>query len=438
MGEKTAKEKIHEFDRFGSVLGLERMLVLLEKLGNPQNGLSVIHVAGTNGKGSVSRFIYEGLQANDYKVGLFSSPFITCFNERIQFDGHMISDHELDQYTKRVLEKVDLMIKEGKDSPTEFEVVTAIALLYFAEMKSDFVILEVGLGGRGDSTNVVEKPLISIITSISYDHMDKLGNTLGEIAGEKAGIIKENVPVVSGVESEEARKVIAKVAYEKGARLYDATKIPYKITRADMNGAVVDMEINETGYGDVAISMGGEHQVKNLRTALTAIEIMRKKGQVKVERAKLYQGIKNSVLPGRFEVMGGNPYYILDGAHNQAGAKALKDAMKTYFPQAKILLVVGMLADKQVDEILAELVEITDQVIVTEPDNPRKLPMKSLEEKFNKLGANTTIASGAKAACAAARNYQKSRDVILFSGSLYLIGQIREMLKDEKESNIIL
>ena len=184
-----AIKKIHQFDRFGSVLGLERMNVLLKKLGDPHKPLRVIHVAGTNGKGSVCKFIYEALAANGYKVGLYTSPFIQSFHERIQLDGAFISDRELDQYTDQVMEKAEEMVREGLDSPTEFEVVTAIAFLYFAGRKADFLFLEVGLGGSGDSTNVVENPLISIITSISYDHMDRLGHTLDEIAGVLAGII---------------------------------------------------------------------------------------------------------------------------------------------------------------------------------------------------------------------------------------------------------
>ena len=214
-----AIKRIHEFERFGSVLGLERMEILLAKLGNPHRDLKAIHVAGTNGKGSVCRYLYEALQENGYRVGLYISPFIRRFNERIQFDGQEISDEDLESCSRKVLEKAEEMVREGADSPTEFEVVTAIAFLYFAEKKADFVILEVGLGGRGDSTNVVEKPLISIITSISYDHMDRLGSTLEEIAGEKAGIIKDGVPVVSNVDQREAAAVIARIAYQKGCVL---------------------------------------------------------------------------------------------------------------------------------------------------------------------------------------------------------------------------
>ena len=175
-------DKIHEFNRFGSVLGLERMNILLEKLGDPHKDLRVIHVAGTNGKGSVCKFLEEGLSSCGYNVGLYTSPFIECFNERIRLGEKNISDEDLEGFSMKVLSAAEEMVAEGDDSPTEFEVVTAVALLYFAEKEADIVILEVGLGGKGDSTNVVDKPLICAICSVSYDHMDRLGNTIEELS----------------------------------------------------------------------------------------------------------------------------------------------------------------------------------------------------------------------------------------------------------------
>ena len=210
--------KIHEFEKFGSILGLERMTKLLDILGNPQDELKVIHVAGTNGKGSTCKFIYSVLQECGYKVGLYTSPFLEIFNERIELDGAYISDNDLAQYTDRVLAAVKQMTDAGLQSPTEFEVITAIAFLYFKEKKADYVVLEVGLGGRGDSTNVCKKPLISVITSISYDHTDRLGNTLAEIASEKAGIIKDGCPVVTSAEADEALAVIEQAAAEHGSK----------------------------------------------------------------------------------------------------------------------------------------------------------------------------------------------------------------------------
>ncbi|MBR3260117.1 MAG: bifunctional folylpolyglutamate synthase/dihydrofolate synthase, partial [Firmicutes bacterium] len=182
--------KIHEFEKFGSILGLERMTSLMHELGDPQDDLKCIHVAGTNGKGSVCKYVYEILEAQGYRTGLYTSPFLEVFNERIELDHEFISDEDLQTYTDRVLEKVKVLTDRGEDSPTEFEVITAVAFLYFKEKKADYVVLEVGLGGIGDSTNLIKEPLVSVITSISFDHTDRLGNTLAEIAGNKAGIIK--------------------------------------------------------------------------------------------------------------------------------------------------------------------------------------------------------------------------------------------------------
>ncbi len=423
-----AIKRIHEFERFGSVLGLERMDILLAKLGNPHRDLKAIHVAGTNGKGSVCRYLYEALQENGYRVGLYISPFIRRFNERIQFDGQEISDEDLESCSRNVLEKAEEMVREGADSPTEFEVVTAIAFLYFAEKKADFVILEVGLGGRGDSTNVVEKPLISIITSISYDHMDRLGSTLEEIAGEKAGIIKAGVPVVSNVEQREAAAVIARTAYQKGCVLYDATKLRYAVWEETAGGSSFDMKIYGTDYSGVRICMAGKHQVENAKTALLALEILRKKGMINVHRDNLYRGMEKARQPGRFEIAGEEPYLILDGAHNAAGAEALRETMKRCFPERRILMVVGMLADKEIDKITDSFCEITDQFIAAEPDNPRKLPARELARILKEKGAACEIAESAGQAVRMARSHKSEPEVVLFAGSLYLIGSVKEIL----------
>lgn len=420
-----AIERIHEFDRFGMRLGLERMDMLLDKLGHPEKDLKVIHVAGTNGKGSVCRYMYEALRENGYKVGLYTSPFIQCFNERIQFDGDMISDEELAVYTKLAVEKTEEMVNEGCDSPTEFEVVTAVAFLYYAAKGTDFVILEVGLGGTGDSTNVIEKPLISIITSISYDHMDRLGNTLAEIAGEKAGIIKQGVPVVSNVTQPEAAKVIARKAYEKDARFYDAAKLKYGIKKESAFGYEFDTEIYGTDYSGVEISMPGRHQVENAKTALTALEILRKQSIIKVSRDKVYKGFAQAVQPGRFEILEGEPCVVLDGAHNEAGAEALKKAVKDCFPGANIVMVTGMLADKDTETIVSHFCDITDKFIAAEPDNPRKLTAEKLAEMLHNKGASCKVAKDAETALKLAVEHESGPDVVLCAGSLYLISAIR-------------
>ncbi len=433
-------DRIHEFNRFGMVLGLDRMEELLRRLGNPQDDLKVIHVAGTNGKGSVSKYLEEGLSACGYKMGLYTSPYIEKFNERIRFDGADISDEDLEYYGQKVVDAAEAMVADGKDSPTEFEVVTAIAFLYFAGKKADITILEVGLGGIGDSTNVVKHPLASVITSISYDHMAQLGSTLAEIAVNKAGIIKTGCPVISNVPERDAAKIIARKAYAMGSRLFDVSGIRAAVSEQTPFSQVVSMELYEKSYSDVEISMVGKHQAENLKTALATLEILRKSGAVKLDREALYAGLKRARQPGRFEVIGGGPeagdeskpLVIIDGAHNEAGAQALQETMAQYFAGKKILLVAGILADKQIDSIVKFLTKITDHIIVTEPDNPRKLAASELAKHMADAGVTAEVASDAEAAMHRAKELADGYDVILFAGSLYLIGDVRRLWRNER------
>lgn len=428
--------KFKEFEKFGSILGLERMTALMDKLGNPQDELKYIHVAGTNGKGSVCRYIYEALQENGYKVGLFTSPFLEVFNERIEFDRHLISDEDLKLCTDKVLEKVDELVAEGEDSPTEFEVITAVAFVYFAMKKADFVVLEVGLGGRGDSTNIIKKPEVCIITSISPDHTDRLGTTLSEIAAEKAGIIKEGVPVVMNVADKEAAKVIARKAYQMNAVLHDMEKIKYAIVEKSIFGYKVDSNIYGTDYSEMEISMLGKHQVQNVLTAVTAMELLRKKQVIKVERSKLYAGLKKAKQIGRFEIMNREAIaageeetlVILDGAHNEDGAAALKKTVEELLPGKKILMVTGMLADKDTGKILEAFTSIADDFIATEPDSDRKWEATELAKTLEGLGKNCMAEADPKKAAQLALSKKDEYDVVLTAGSLYLIGAIRSSM----------
>ena len=425
-------DRIHEFNRFGMVLGLDRMEELLRRLGNPQDDLKVIHVAGTNGKGSVSKYLEEGLSACGYKMGLYTSPYIETFNERIRYDGADISDEDLEYYGQKVVSAAEAMVADGLDSPTEFEVVTAIAFLYFAGRQADITILEVGLGGIGDSTNVVKHPLASVITSISYDHMAQLGSSLAEIAVNKAGIIKTGCPVIANVPQRDAAKIIARKAYAMGSRLYDISGIRAAVSDETPFSQKVSMELYEKSYSDVEISMVGRHQAENLKTALATLEILRKSGAVKLDREALYEGLKRARQPGRFEVIGEDPLVIIDGAHNEAGAQALQETMAQHFAGKKILLVAGILADKEIDSIVKFLTKITDHIIVTEPDNPRKLAAEKLAEHVADFGAAAEVVSDVEAAVHRAKALADGYDVILFAGSLYLIGDVRRLWRNER------
>ncbi|MGN0714570.1 MAG: bifunctional folylpolyglutamate synthase/dihydrofolate synthase [Anaerovoracaceae bacterium] len=446
--------KIHAFEKFGSILGLERMNVLLELLGNPQEDLKVLHVAGTNGKGSICRYLYCALQAAGYKTGLYISPYIEVFNERIEAGGSYISDEDLAVYTDRVLEKVNIMEASGQQSPTEFEVITAVAFLYFKEQNCDYVVLEVGLGGRGDSTNVCKEPLISVIASISFDHMDRLGNTLAEIAGEKAGIIKDGCPVVTSCESEEALEVIRAAAEEHQSMYTETRHIPYTIQKESLTGYTFDVDFQGVEFRDLEISMTGEHQIKNAVAALAALCVLEERGEINLPRTALYEGFKAAKQPGRLEVLsreilaGGTlagevqngeaqsgdeakPLVILDGAHNQDGARVLKAAMEKFCKEKKILMVTGMLADKDVEAVTGYFRQITKDFVVTEPDNPRKMTAQALAEHMEKQGARCTPQADLEQACRAAlqRADREGFDVVLFAGSLYLIGAARGILR---------
>lgn len=425
-------DRIHEFNRFGMVLGLDRMEELLRRLGNPQDDLKVIHVAGTNGKGSVSKYLEEGLSTCGYKMGLYTSPYIETFNERIRYDGADISDEDLEYYGQKVVSAAEAMVADGLDSPTEFEVVTAIAFLYFADRQADITILEVGLGGIGDSTNVVKSPLASVITSISYDHMAQLGSSLAEIAVNKAGIIKTGCPVIANVPQRDAAKIIARKAYAMGSRLYDISGIRAAVSDETPFSQKVSMELYEKSYSDVEISMVGRHQAENLKTALATLEILRKSGAVKLDREALYEGLKRARQPGRFEVISEDPLVIIDGAHNEAGAQALQETMAQHFAGKKILLVAGILADKEIDSIVKFLTKITDHIIVTEPDNPRKLAAEKLAEHVADFGVAAEVVSDVEAAVHRAKELADDYDVILFAGSLYLIGDVRRLWRNER------
>ena len=428
----TAIDKIHEFQRFGSILGLERMNSLLKLLGNPQDELKIIHVAGTNGKGSTCRYIYSVLQAAGYKTGLYTSPFLEFFNERIELDGKYISDDDLAEYTDRVLKCAEIMVARGEQSPTEFEVITAIAFLYFKEKGCDFAVMEVGLGGRGDSTNVCKSPLISVITSISYDHTDRLGNTLAEIAAEKAGIIKEGCPVVTSAEADEALTVIEEKAAECGSMYFETRHIPYTVRAKSLEGISFDTVIQGVPFENIELSMLGEHQIKNAICALSALNILEEQGDVALHRDAIYRGLKAARQTGRFEVMSAKdekPIVVIDGAHNPDGASALRKAVNEYLTGKKILMVTGMLADKDTESILKEFTAITESFISTEPENPRKMDAESLKAEIEAMGADCESFPDCREAVQAAAERGKNFDAVLYAGSLYMIGAIRGLLR---------
>ena len=425
MSSNEAQKKISEYAKFGSRLGLERMGYLMEELNHPEEKLKVIHVAGTNGKGSVCRYIYETLSSLGYKVGIFSSPYVYDFCERIEANGKMINEKELDVLTKKVLSVADKIVEEKNESPTEFEILTAIGLLYFEEKDLDFVVLEVGLGGKGDSTNIIKNPILTIITHISLDHMDQLGDTIEKIASEKAGILKENCPVVISARNE-ASKVIAKRAYELRAPLIDSTRIKYKIHSQSIEGYSFSAIIDGKRFDNIEISMVGDHQIENALCALCAIENLRTRKYIVLDSEALKEGMKKAVLLSRFQIFSKEPLVIFDGAHNASGAKVLADAIKKLLPSKKVLMVVSILKDKEDMEILKELKDIASDFIATASSNERSLLG---EELATKIDGNVTVAQTAKDAYEMAMKVSEKYDVVIFAGSFYMISDIMNYLR---------
>jgi len=427
-----ALDYIHSTYKFGSKLGLENIKYLLELMGNPQRDLKVIHIAGTNGKGSTSSFVSSILIEEGYKVGLFTSPYLEEFTERIRINGKNIPKDDLAKVTETVKSKVDIMLSQGKQHPTEFEIVTAIAMLYYKIKEVDYVVLEVGLGGRLDSTNVIEDTLVSVITPIALDHTQYLGDSLDKIAYEKAGIIKNKSFVVAHPQDKEAMEVIEKISNDMESKLFIAPVQSIKIKRYDDFGIGFDVNLQGEEFCDLDIGLLGKHQVNNATVALMTIKVLREYLNVSISESSIRNGLKKTRWPGRLEVLRRNPTLLIDGAHNIHGAKALKKSIKEIFQYDRLIAVIGVLADKDVDGILNEIVPLCDQVIITKPNNPRAISLDKLKEKIEGFNKEVSVSEDISGAVDKALDISNKNDLVLFCGSLYMIGDVRTKLTKSK------
>lgn len=410
---------------------------LMEKLGNPEKHLRIIHIAGTNGKGSVSRYIYEALEEAGYNAGIFTSPFIERFNERIEVNHNTISGVTLERLTDKVMKAVSLLkseldeegsLEKGDSSVTEFDIITAVGFLYFSETKADPVVLEVGLGGRGDSTNVINNPMATVITTIGLDHCDRLGNTMEEIASEKAGIIKPGCPVISAVTDEAAKAVIKARAEELSCEFKDVSGINTGILAESLAGTEFTAEGEE---GIFNIKMPGVHQVTNAVTAIETIKLLKEQGKVAIPEEALKSGLYKAFQPGRTEVIPNeNGFIILDGAHNPQGAKALRLSCSRLLRGRKILMVTAMMKDKDAYGILRELEAVTKDFIATDTGDARCMSPDELGNIIESGGGRCTLCPGAGNAVNKALE-AAGFDVIIFAGSLYLIGEVRGYLREK-------
>ncbi|NLY59945.1 MAG: bifunctional folylpolyglutamate synthase/dihydrofolate synthase [Clostridiales bacterium] len=430
MNYNQALEYIYRAYKFGSKLGLENITDLLNRLGNPQYKFKYIHVAGTNGKGSVTSMIAHILHEAGYKVGMFTSPYLENFTERIQINLKEMPREDLGAVTEIVKEKVEEMVAEGRNHPTVFEIITAIGLVYFAKQQVDMAVVEVGLGGRFDATNVVDKPLLSVITSIGFDHMDVLGNTLGEIAFEKAGIIKPGRPVVTYPQLSEAISVLRQVSKDRNALLYEVSPDQINVKESSLEGNFFDFRYKGREYKDLRLNLIGEHQLLNAATALTAIEVVRGLG-VLVPETSIYQGLARTKWPGRLEKVYQNPLIIIDGAHNAAGASALADTISKYFDKEEVTLVLGILNDKEVDAVVSKVCPLAHTTVTTKPDNPRAMDPEQLSSKALEYCDRVITEPKIPDAIDKAIDIAGHQGVVLICGSLYLAGTARTHIKSK-------
>ena len=427
MKYEEAMKYITEVGNFGSNYGLERTYKLLEHLGNPERDLKLIHIAGTNGKGSTTSMITEILMGEGYKVGMYTSPFIEEFEERIQINRNNIPKESLAILMDEIKVAVDKVIEAGYNHPTEFEIITVLMLLYFKKENIDFGVIEVGLGGTLDSTNVI-KPIIQVITSISFDHTNLLGNTLEKIAREKAGIIKRGIPTVIYPQQEEVLKVIKNKCFEMDSELYIANNENLKFK----NIVNLDKPYQLLKYNneiDILLPLLGEHQIINLSVAMQAIEVLNNKNIIDISIANIVKSIKNVSWKGRLEVLSNNPYVVIDGAHNIQGIKTLSRNIKKYFKYENLYLILGILADKDVEEMIKIITPMAKKVYSVTPNSIRGELAESLKDEVSKFNKNCKAFDKYEEAYLEALNDASEKDLILASGSLYMIGDMRKIIR---------
>ena len=412
MNYNEALDYIHSISWTFCKPGLERIGALCESLGNPQNSLRFIHVAGTNGKGSTCSMLSSILKAEGYRVGLYTSPYIRFFNERMCVDGEPISNEELSEITEYVRPFADAMT----DKPTEFELITAIAFEFFKRRGCDVVVLEAGMGGRLDSTNIIRNPLLSVITGIALDHVAFLGDTPEKIAAEKAGIIKDLAPVLYGGDDLAAGEVIRSKAKEMGSSYHTVPYETLHIHRSDLNGTHFDFGEHQ----GLEIALLGSYQPRNAALVVTAVEILRERG-LEISEKALRDGLALARWQARFEIISRDPLTIFDGAHNPQGIRSAVESIKRYFGDEKVYLLTGVLRDKDYTAIAKDLAKVASRAFTLTPDSPRALSAAEYARTLCDAGIEAEFYETLPEALDAARNAAKRDGVPLIClGSLYV------------------
>lgn len=422
---EEARTLIRGVEWRGSRPGLSRVRELLHRIGDPQDTLQFVHIAGTNGKGSTAAMLAAVLQAAGYTTGLFTSPFLEQFAERMQVNGQPIPDAEL----AAACETLQPCIAAMDDQPTEFELVTAAAMLWFQRRGCDIVVLEVGLGGRLDATNVIGAPACAVITNIGLDHTEILGDTLAQIAREKAGILKPGTRAVSYPQVPEVRDVLRGTCARLGIPLTEADADAIEPLRDSVDGQTFSYR------GAVYdLPLLGRHQLRNAAVALETVAALRARGW-RIPDAAVHAGLAQVRWPARFEVLRRAPWFVLDGGHNPQCAQTVADNLARYFPGRRITLLVGVLADKDYPDLIAQLDPYAAAYIAATPLSPRALPAEELGAYLQRFGKPVTVCPDPAQAAARALAQTGEDDVICAVGSLYMAGAIRTCLRREHDEN---
>ena len=419
MNAQEAINYIHSFFWKGSIPGLERTQELLRRMGNPEKKLKFVHIAGTNGKGSTAAMTASILQKAGYRVGLYTSPYIYRFNERIQVNGEQIDDEDVANVTEYVKQFAEAM----EEKPTEFELVTAIGFEYFARQGCDIVVLEVGMGGALDSTNVIDTPEVAVITNIGLDHTDYLGDTVEKIAETKAGIFKNNGHAVIYRGAPSVEEVFETICAQRNVKLKKADFDSLVLRSHSLEGQVFDCGSRK----ELFLPLLGDHQLHNASVVLSIADTLIEKGW-NISEQNIRDGIRDVSWPGRFDIVGRDPLFIIDGGHNPQCIDALVKNIRDYLTNRKIIALTGVLADKDYGEMYKPMMPYIREFVCITPPNPRKLEATELAEHLCRVGATATpcdtIAAGVKLAIQKA-----GKDgVVLCFGSLYTIGDIKNAL----------
>ncbi len=400
---------------------LSRMIRFLELIGNPQQDYATIHVAGTKGKGSICAMISSILSHNGYTTGFYSSPHMIDFNERIRIGDHLISHEKIAEYVDYLKPFINQV-----EQITTFEITTALAFKYFSDQKVDFAVIEVGLGGRFDATNVIT-PNVSVISTISFDHTEILGNTLSKIAFEKSGIIKKNVPVVVSRQKIPAIKMIQNIALERSSPLINA-KESFRVVSGyktlDYQEFIIHASLSSTGC--IKLPLIGDHQLDNARTAFAVIEELRYQG-VKISPAAVKEGFEQVEWPGRFEILQRNPLVIIDGAHNPDSFRNLAKTIKEYLTGRKVIFVLGVSEDKNIRTMLKTIKPVVDHLVITKSAHPRAMDIEKIQELADVIGISSVCVERVEDAKEKAESLTNENSVIIAAGSIFIAGAFREM-----------